>query len=165
MSEDDSFQKQRKRCKYLETARANFTSCCSYPTMVAWKWDVAKCTEKCEQAGQKRERCCFNPCMFQTIGVLTNGSFKVNAKELANSFKISVGNDSIWEKPITDACNECVKKSLPIRVAAVDCDVIPIQLYNVINCAYNEIYFNCPIWNPKNLDACNYTKEFINDCA
>lgn len=88
----------------------------------------------------------------------------INWRGLAKSFMLSVGNDSQWEEPVESSCEECLRRSLPIRPAATDCLEMPLQIYTVINCAYNEIYLKCPPWNPHDIKECEFTKQFIQEC-
>lgn len=155
---------QKKRCTFLNSVRANYTACCKYPTMVVWMWDYKKCKDYCERKFEKDERCCMQPCAYRALGVLNELNSKINWTGLVYSFMLSIGNDTQWKVPIRDSCHLCYNKSLPIRPAALDCEVIPLQLYGIINCAYNEIYYRCPPWNPHQLKECEYTREYIHDC-
>lgn len=130
---------------------------------VAWGWDLRSCKEMCTNRGEEDERCCIQPCLYRKLGMLKENDMRIYWRGISQSFLLSVGNDSQWVEPVTSSCEECHKKNLPIRNAS-DCEVIPIQIYTIINCAYNTIYFKCPPWNPHNLKECDYTRDYIRDC-
>lgn len=129
-----------------------------------WTWDYESCANTCAQQGQANERCCMQPCLYQRLGVLSSQGYAINPQGLAYSFMLSVGNDSQWQQVVTDSCDQCVGGYNPQVKPPVDCEIIPIVLYHMINCAYNEIYVNCPPWNPESLNECNYTKDYVNSC-
>lgn len=125
---------------------------------------MKKCQDYCKTLNLINDRCCIQPCIYQSLNILNNQSLSINAEGLATTFMLSVGNDSDWKGVVTESCDDCVQQASPI-LNVTDCNVIPLQFYSVVNCAYNEIYKQCPSWNPSSVQECEYTKEYVQSCV
>lgn len=154
---------------YLNSIRTNFSVCCQYPVLVMWRWQMRQCSNDCERLNRGPNGCCVHICNYQRINLIPNG-INLNSQNftydptagLIYSFMLSVGNDTQWTETISDSTNYCT--GVVSKQATFDSCGIPIHLYTIINCAYNELFFRCPPWNPSNLNACEYTKEYIDTC-
>lgn len=158
----------KDRCNYLNSVRSNFTSCCKYPTIVLWRWMLNGCKEECQRRNQADDDCCPLVCNYRRINVIpqANETFR-NATwnpvaGLSYAFMLSIGNDTRWTQTVSDALNSCFNDT--VKQALYDACGIPLHLYDIINCAYNELFLRCPVWNPNNIPECNYTREFISLC-
>lgn len=170
-SQDETEEEKTKNCEYLNEIRANFTACCDYPVLVIWRWQYNFCVQECEEAGRPYERCCTLPCSFRLLGVMTvirndDGSVAqvdVNPGGLVHSFLLSVGNDSQWIPVLSASTTRCYSQFSETS-NGYECDVIPKNLFSVIDCSYNENYLKCPPWNPANLKECEFTYKFVQKC-
>lgn len=157
----------RDRCIYLNQIRANFTVCCKYPTMVLWRWKYSACVDECQKK-QANDDCCLMVCNYRSFGAIpqanetTNNATHDSTSALAYSFLLSVGNDTQWTGVVDESLSYC--SSIVIKQALFDTCGFPFHLFEIIDCSYNEIYFRCPFWNPFNLKACDYTREYIDLC-
>lgn len=146
-------------------------ACCEqYPLMVAWTWQMDQCTDSCYMA-KTPTRCCVLSCVFYMIGVLkanfnADGSVAstvVDPAGLIYSFMLSVGNDTQWEPIITESVNWCNDQYGGVT-SKYECKVIPLNLYEIVDCTTVQDYLKCPPWNPHNLPECQQTQEFVRDC-
>jgi hypothetical protein len=101
-----------EECKYLNTVRANFTSCCAFPSFVIWKFQRLRCIKNCTAQDKKGDRCCIQPCNFLQLNVLylknaKNITYEIDQTGLANSFLLSVGNDTRWRPTIENSAKKC----------------------------------------------------------
>lgn len=145
--------------------------CCEYPSLVVWRWQANICIAECEKSGRGKDRCCVTPCCFGIAGILNvikneDGSVAqvdVDPRGLIYSYLLSVGNDTLWLPVVTNSVNRCYEQ-FSEQNNAYDCDVIPLNLFIVINCAYGENYLKCPRWNPYNIRECEFTYKYVEKC-
>lgn len=138
---------------------------------VIWKWQLKRCESQCKDAGQKGQRCCIVPCGMYMLGVLkenknedgTPAPGTIQKTGLIYSFMLSVGNDTQWAPVITGSSEKCISQ-FDGAGGEMDCDVIPMAFYDVLNCVYSQNYQKCPTWNPHGIEACQYTIQFVQKC-
>lgn len=161
-------QERRDRCSYLNSVRSNFTVCCAFPLIVLWRWQMDECAVECLKLGKLDDPCCIQVCNYRKLEFIYKENDPVrNATHdptagLIFSFWLSVGNETKWNQPITDSCNYCF--NAVTKQAEFDFCGIPNHIYQIIDCAYNEVYFRCPFWNPFNVTSCELTKQYIDLC-
>lgn len=158
----------KDRCAYLNSVRSNFTSCCKYPTIVLWRWMLNSCKDECQRNFQADNDCCPLVCNYRRINVIPqandtsrNATWNPVAG-LTYAFMLSIGNDTRWTQTVSDSLNFCFNSV--IKQPLYDVCGIPLHLYDIINCAYNQLFLRCPVWDPSNITECAYTREFINIC-
>lgn len=163
MNEED----QRKTCLYLNSVRSNFTACCEYPAVVIWVWQYEICVKECENKPEDQPmRCCILICGLN-MGQILNSRTEVS--ELLQpgyvySFMLSIGNETLWEPVITNSVSRCFTQFLDMN-AGFDCEIIPVSVFSIANCAYLENYLKCPKWNPDNIQECEYTSQYAKKCT
>lgn len=117
-------------------------------------------------------RCCLVPCCDKLNGVLKEvlnddssvARLDIDPNGLIYSFLLSVGNDTKWQPVVTATVNDC-NAQYSVNQNGFDCDVIPSNLYSIIDCSYNEQFLKCPNYNPHNLKECEYTQQYIQQCT
>lgn len=155
------------RCAYLNTVRANFTACCQYPVIVIWIWQKSQCDANCASSVDPN-RCCNILCNYRFMNVIAPVNNNANnftydpTTGLATAFMLSIGNDTRWTDTVTASVSYCVNAIA--QQATYDSCGIPTQLQDIINCAYNEIFYRCPLWNLNNLVECDFTREYVDLC-
>lgn len=161
-------QEIKDRCSYLNTVRANFTVCCQYPSLVLWRWQLNQCIGECQNINQIDNSCCISVCNYRLLSVIPQPNNNANnasfdpTEGLITAFMLSIGNTSEWTQTIRDSCTLC--NNAVGKQPEYDSCGIPIHLYSIVNCAYNEMFFNCPKWNPSNIQECDFTRQFIDTC-
>lgn len=81
-----------------------------------------------------------------------------------DAFLLSVGNDTRWAPVVRTAVDRCYEDLIGVD-DGYSCDIIPKNLYMIIDCCYNENFLKCPTWNPHNLKECQYTYDYISKCS
>lgn len=133
------------------------------------KSQADQCKDECTKIGQRNDRCCNVPCSFRKLKVLKDARKKndsaavINWHGLANSVLFSVNNDTRWVPVVKKSAEYCYNQNIN-GTSVYDCDVIPMSLYDIIDCIYAEDFLNCPVWNPNQIPECKYTREFIENC-
>lgn len=156
-------------CAALNSVRANFTVCCQYAMMVMWRWQMNQCVDNCARRNLvDNSNCCQTLCNYRAINIIAPANNNANnitydpTAGLIAVFMLSVGNNTQWTSPITDSITYCFNAVL--KQPDYDSCGIPTQLYDIINCAYIEIFYRCPLWNPSNLPECDYTRQYVDQC-
>jgi hypothetical protein len=151
---------------YLNDVRANLTACCEYPALVLWQWQYDYCTDTCMQDSLSRDRCCILVCCLNLLTILGSTTEKTEVKQegLVYSFLLSVGNDTAWRPVVENSVSRC-HTQLSEKENAYDCEVIPKNLYLMVDCAYLENYLKCSKWNPYSYEECPYTHEYVTKCT
>lgn len=168
VSTDEDSDEHKRKCKELNKVRANFTICCLYPTIVMWRWQLDECQRQCKDMDDDDMRCCILICNYRILDFLPKeNSNEKNfthdpTKGMISSFMLSVGNATNWAKAVNESCSYC--NEVIEKVEEFDSCGIPNHLYEIFDCAYNEIFYNCPPWNPHNITECEYTKQYIDLC-
>lgn len=128
-----------------------------------------QCSDSCARLNLgDNSNCCPLVCNYRAINIIAPANNNANnitfdpTAGLISVFMLSVGNDTQWTNPITDSVTYCFN-AVPQQADLDSCGV-PTQLYDIINCAYNEIFFRCPVWNPSGLPECDYTREYVDLC-
>lgn len=126
------------------------------------------CKDECQRNFQAENDCCPVVCNYRRINVIPqanetsrNATWNPVAG-LVYAFMLSIGNDTRWTQTVSDTLNFCFNTVL--KQPLYDICGIPLHLYDIINCAYNQLFLRCPVWNPSNISECVYTREFINIC-
>lgn len=134
-------------------------------------WQYQLCLSQCSVAPNTPTRCCIVPCCHKYNGILKevtneNGVVQdnIDPNGLISSYSISVGNDTKWLPVITNAVTSCYQQYSE-NPDGYDCGVIPMNLYSIIDCSYNEQFLKCPNYNPHNLKECEYTLQYIAQCT
>lgn len=168
--QDQTDDDLRKQCEYLNSVRSNFTICCEYPQIVIWRWQFDQCCDQCAAQDKSGDRCCILSCCFGLMGMLQfsqsddgNTTATFMQEGMVYSFLLSVGNDTAWLPVITASTQRCTDQ-FGGNDEGFDCDVIPISLYTIMDCSYNQNYLKCPTWNSYNLAACDYTYQYVQKC-
>lgn len=161
----------KKRCKYLNGVRANFTVCCRFPTFVVWLWELTRCKTEAVAIGKKENACVVNACLYRTRGIVSyeknqDGSIAkmhINWKKIIPSFMISIRNDTKWRSVVTTSAKDCYDyMSDDGSISA--CGLYPLWYLDIIDCMYEENFINCPRWNPHLLKECEYSREYVENC-
>lgn len=171
-SQEETEEERKTKCQYLNKIRANYTICCQYPVLVVWTWQYKQCMSDCSIEPKKPTRCCMVPCCHRLNGILKDiqkedGSIAqvdVDPNGLISSFLLSVGNDTKWRPVVTNAVTRCYEQNSENQ-NGYDCEVIPMNLYLIIDCSYNEQFLKCPNYNPHNIKECEYTHQYIDQCS
>lgn len=150
----------------MDDIRASFRDCCFYPRLKFSDYEE-KCKNICE--GNKELGCCQVTCYYDQLGLLTKNEAGnaipdgINIKGMIEAFMAYVGNDPRWEPFVNDAVVRC---NLQIQGSddRYECGIIPRNYEDVMECAYVQNYLNCPEWNPRNIENCSYTREFVEKC-
>lgn len=95
-------------------------------------------------------------------GTITDTVFDING--LIYSFMLSIGNDSAWLPVITASTSRCYDQ-YGGNDEGMDCGVIPVSIYDVIECSLVENFLKCANWNPYNIAECDYTYQYIQKCS
>jgi hypothetical protein len=158
----------QERCELLNSLRANYTACCKYPALVMWSWQYDECTKVCS-VDVNSEYCCMLDCCFTSMGVLSKNETKtglkvqINAEAISRSFLLSVKNETKWQLVVNSSIQTCQSRKAPNDKTTCD-GKIPLDLFEIVDCVYNNNYGNCPFWNPSNLKECNHTLEYYQLC-
>lgn len=175
-SSSQTDQEKQQQCAYLNSIRANFTTCCQYPILVIWYFQFQECLASCginENSTETAQgHCCIQVCCYNKIGLLNpvyndDGSqapSEVDWRGLVYSFMLSVGNDTQW-LPVVNASSYRCYTQYSESNNGYACEVIPLNLFTVINCGYDENFLKCPPWNPNNVPACTYTWQYVSQCG
>lgn len=163
-------EERKKMCKYLNSVRANFTDCCKYPLLVIKRAPYNECVAQCKNFTFKH--CCMSVCTFRKIGVLnevTNEDeapppSEVDWTSLVSSFMMSVKGDDQWLPVINASVYRCYTQFSESNMG-MHCAVIPLNLYYVIDCSYDENFLKCPPWNLNNIKACADTWNYVKKCG
>lgn len=75
----------------------------------------------------------------------------------------SVGNDPIWLPIVTLTTKRCYADFFDFSDEYY-CDEIPKYLYDVVDCTYIENFLRCPLFNPKRLNQCLMTFQYVDEC-
>ena len=169
LSQNELSDEEKQNCKYLNSIRANFSSCCQYPAMVVYRNHYNECSVPCKSRGDD-EDCCTFSCLLLKIGVTykvinDDGSTHIdlNLSAIIASFLLSVGNDSRWTDIVDSSVTRCYNQFTDN--SEYDCnDRVPMYLYEITDCAYIENFLKCPSWNPKGLKECDYAYQYIDKC-
>jgi hypothetical protein len=89
---------------------------------------------------------------------------EVDPQGLVYSFLLSVGNDTSWEPIVKSSTQRCYDDNYG-SVEGYQCDVIPLSLFEIINCCLKENYLKCPVYNPYRLSECQATRQFIEESS
>lgn len=160
------------KCTYLNNARANFTICCKYPALVLWSWQMISCENQCSLSKETTVLCCSAACSYTIRNMLVyennENDLKIGRQGIIDSFLLSVGNDTKWLPVITNSINNCVDRfgNEDIRKSKHTkyCGVIPLTIYEVIDCSYEQNFINCADWNPHSLEECKYSRDYVEYC-
>ena len=169
-ADQETDNEKQENCKYLNSVRANFTSCCEYPLVALWRWQWELTANYCASIGKANDNCCHLISDFKFLGILktvTNddGSTHsdVSAEGLIYSFLLSVGNDTQWSPVINNTVARCYSQFSDTNEFYCK-GAIPSFLMEVIDCCYIENYLKCPKWNPSSLPECDYTYKYVQQC-
>ena len=88
---------------------------------------------------------------------------EINFRGLVYSFMLSIGNDSLWDPVVNNVVSRCYDQFGAVGTE-FDCDVIPLSLYEVIRCSYNQNFLQCPTWNSHGIEECKYTYDYVSQC-
>lgn len=137
-----------------------------------WRYQWNECLVQCNATGwNKDSECCLQPCTFGKIGLLnpvyledgTQDKSAVDWNGLVYSFMLSVGNDSQWLPVVNSSSYRCFLTYSESQNGFY-CDVIPLNLFDVIGCCYNENFLKCPPWNPYKIKECEQTWQYVKQC-
>lgn len=171
-AQEETEEEKQKTCEYLNSVRANYTICCHYPLLVMWTYQYNECLAECNVTGwDTHGSCCLQPCCLRKIGLLNPvynedgvlSKSEVDWLGLVYSFMLSVGNDTQWFPVVNGTSYRCYL-SYSETQNGVDCGGIPLNLYDVIGCCYNENFLKCPPWNPHNIKQCDQTWQYVKKC-
>lgn len=161
-------------CASLNSARSNFTSCCSYPVFAMWTWQMKNCQRQCANVSAAEASCCQSRCTYVdqlnilSITSISDGSLAgvtMNQDAVSVAFLITVGNDTKWVPVVKQSVQTCYNELwLPSETITYDCNFQPSNFLPIIDCIYLTNFLHCPTWNPHNLDKCFYTKKYLEEC-
>lgn len=164
------FSQDDLSCEELNDLRTNYTACCEYPLFVVWQWQHDECSEQCQYSYFKD--CCITQCCFRLLGVLSiirddQGSLlfvDINRDALISSFLLSVGNSTLWAPIVSATVYKCYQELWGTHVKEEVCSFIPGSFYPIVSCSYTENFLKCPVWNPQQINECNFTLEYVEKC-
>ena len=162
-----------EECYAIERgADEDFDNCCVYPFFDYPETIVNFCLEKAGDWTNGSEVCDYYVCMATEFGVLTvnrdaDGKFISSDMiwfPIFDSFLASTGdNVAIWEPVVKNVWTRCVDQFGGMS-SDYSCEVIPINMDDVIHCTYKQVYLQCPTWNPHGLPNCSYNFEYVSKC-
>ena len=184
--EEATDEERQERCKFLNIVRANFTSCCGYPALVITDDIAVDCSSVCSEEpesviGGKVASdyhyefpdcsCTQTECTFKSMQVLipkygAKGDllgYEIDFNGIVNSFLMSVGNDESWLPVLKDVVSRCYEQ-FSTSEGGLECNSVPSELFEIIDCSYKQNYLKCPSWNPQGLFECQYTYEYVTKC-
>lgn len=92
-----------------------------------------------------------------------NRAITVNIAGLVHSFMLSVDNDPLWLPIVTSTTRRCYDDYVNAN-DELYCGEIPKYLYDIVDCTYIENFLRCPLFNPKKLEQCRLTLEYVDKC-
>lgn len=159
--------KRAENCQLLNSFRENVTACCRYPRLVIWTWNYKRCFKDCLKAAISEQMCCIEACCYRKLGIVSddwNSSTDINITGLIYSFMLSIGNDSQWKPLITRSVVACNEQHFLTKGSQLRCGILPERMYDVITCVYKQCFVKCPTWNPRALENCHRTYQYVNKC-
>lgn len=114
--------------------------------------------------------CCIFACVLEKNGIVYNTTYEngstsvdVSTDAIVRSFMLSIGNEEQWIHVISKTVQRCYDQFMSL--SDFDCDDrVPMSLYDITDCCYNENYVKCPTWNPSGLEECDYTLQYFSQC-
>ena len=175
----------------MNKVRANFTACCGYPALVISDDVIVECSSVCSEEPEASNEgttgrpnyneyelaempdcsCTTTKCAFMSMEILIptygeNGQFfgyDINYKGVISSFLLSVGFDESWGPVLNEVVLRCYDQ-FSASDGGFECNSMPVELFDIIECSYKQNFLKCPSWNPQGILECQYTYEYVTKC-